>query len=107
MAPRTRHARPSSRSWDPVAAWYAGWVGANGSDHHRTLAIPALLDLLGPRRGEHILDLGCGPGVLAPHLARAHARYTGIDASPKLIAFARRHHAANGRFVLGDVTKLR
>ena len=107
MAPRKRHARPSSRSWDPVAAWYAGWVGANGSDHHRMLAIPALLDMLAPRRGEHILDLGCGPGVLAPHVARAHARYTGIDASPKLIAFARRHHAASGRFVLGDVTKLR
>jgi SAM-dependent methyltransferase len=107
MAPRKRHARPSSRSWDPVAEWYTGWVGANGSNHHRQLAIPALLDLLRPRRGERILDLGCGPGVLATHIARAGAHYTGIDASPRLLAFARRHHEAHGEFILGDVTRPR
>jgi len=107
MAPRKRHARPSSRSWDPVAAWYTGWVGANGSNHHRQLAIPTLLGLLQPRRDERILDLGCGPGVLAADIARAGAHYTGIDASPRLLAFARRHHRARGEFLLGDVTRLR
>ena len=35
-----------STTWDPVAAWYYGWVGATGSKHHRRLAIPALLELL-------------------------------------------------------------
>ena len=106
MAPRKRHARSSSRSWDPVAAWYTGWVGADGSDHHRQLAIPAALDLLQPGRGEHILDLGCGPGVLASEVMRAGAHYTGVDASPKLLAFARRHHGGNASFILGDVTRL-
>ena len=107
MAPRKRHARPSSRSWDPVAGWYSGWVGANGSDHHRKLAIPSLLDLLQPRPDEHILDLGCGPGVLATHIARVGARYTGIDASSRLLSFARRHHQNRGEFMLGDATRLR
>ena len=74
MAPRKRHARPSSRSWDPVAAWYTGWVGPNGSDHHRELAIPALLTLLEVRRGERVLDLGCGPGVLAADIAATLAQ---------------------------------
>lgn len=106
MAPRKRHARPASRSWDPVADWYTGWVGPRGSEHHRRLAIPALLDLLQPSRGEHILDLGCGPGVIVPSIARLGARYTGIDSSPKLVAFARRHHRAHGRFILGDATAL-
>lgn len=106
MAPRKHHARPASRSWDPVAAWYTGWVGADGSDHHRRLAIPTLLSLLQPAPGEEILDLGCGPGVLAPAVARSGARYTGVDKSPKLLAFARRHHGAAGRFLLGDATAL-
>jgi SAM-dependent methyltransferase len=105
MAPRKRHARPSSRSWDPVAAWYTGWVGPNGSDHHRELAIPALLALLEVRRGERVLDLGCGPGVLAADIPRAGAHYMGVDASAKLLAFARRHHGRQGSFILGDVTR--
>lgn len=107
MAPRKRHARPASRSWDPVAAWYTGWAGANGSDHHRKLAFPAVIDLLAPQRAEQILDLGCGPGAFAAEVHRTGARYTGIDASPKLLAFARRHHGAHGTFVLGDVTRIR
>jgi SAM-dependent methyltransferase len=107
MAPRKNQAQPSgSHSWDPVADWYAGWVGPEGSEHHRRLAIPALLELLQPAPGEHVLDVGCGPGVLAPHVAGAGARYTGVDASRKLIAFARRHHGAHGRFVTGDATRL-
>ena len=108
MAPRKNQAQPSgSASWDPVADWYAGWVGPEGSEHHRRLAIPALLDLLRPAAGEHVLDVGCGPGVLAPRIASAGTRYTGVDASRRLIAFARRHHGAQGRFVVGDATRLR
>lgn len=106
MAPRKNHAQSSSSSWDPVADWYAGWVGAEGSEHHRRLAIPALLELLDPAPGERILDIGCGPGVLAPRIAQLGARYTGVDASRKLVAFARRHHGACGRFLLGDATRL-
>jgi len=106
MAPIQRPARPASRSWDPVAGWYAGWAGAQGSEHHRRLAIPAVLELLEPVAGERILDVGCGPGALASHVTRAGAHYTGIDASRKLLAIARRHHGARGDFVLGDATRL-
>jgi SAM-dependent methyltransferase len=106
MAPRKNQPRAAGRGWDPVADWYTGWVGAEGSEHHRALAIPVLLDLLHPAPGEQVLDLGCGPGVLAPHVAAAGARYTGVDASPRLIRFARRHHGAHGRFFVGDATRL-
>ena len=106
MASRKHRSRSSSRSWDPVAAWYAGWVGADGSDHHRRLAIPTILDLLAIQRGDHVIDLGCGPGVLAPPVAQAGARYTGVDTSPKLLAFARRHHGRIARFIEADATAL-
>ena len=102
-------ARPRPRvptSWDPIADWYIGWVGEEGSKHHRHVAVPALLELLVPQPGEQVLDVGCGPGVLAPPIAEAGARYTGVDASEQLIGYARRHHADQGRFLVGDARRL-
>ncbi len=106
-----RRDRPPKQSggpsgWDPVADWYKGWVGEGGSEHHRRLAIPAVLDLLLPQPGEKIIDIGAGPGVLAPFIAEAQARYTGVDVSPKLLEFARKHHGNRARFLLGDARKL-
>src|SRR3712207_3001583 len=94
------------RGWDPVADWYKGWVGEGGSEHHRKLAIPAVLELLDPQQGEDIIDIGAGPGVLAPFIVEAQARYTGVDVSSKLIQFARQHHGNRARFLLGDARKL-
>jgi SAM-dependent methyltransferase len=96
----------SSRSWDPVADWYIGWVGAKGSDHHRTLAIPATMDLLGDIRGRHVLDIGCGTGAVAAHVSRRGGQYTGVDKSRRLVDFARRHHGTGGRVIHGDATRL-
>jgi SAM-dependent methyltransferase len=95
-------------SWDRVATWYDGWVGDHGSAYHRQLAIPAVLDLLQPQPDEAILDVGGGQGVLAPHLVEAGARVTVVDASPRLIAAAKRRHARlrGARFLVGDARRL-
>jgi SAM-dependent methyltransferase len=98
--------RPTDTSWDRVAGWYDGWVGNRGSLYHRALAIPAVLDLLHPNPNESILDIGSGQGVLAPHVARTGARYTGIDASERMIGLARRRHGHFGRFLVGDAARL-
>ncbi len=103
---RIKRKSPIATSWDPVAAWYDGWVGQAGSKYHRTLAIPALLDVLDPRPGERIIDIGAGQGVLAPYIANAHAHYTGVDASPKLLQLARKHHRQHGTFLQGDARGL-
>lgn len=76
--------RNSYTSWEPLADWYDGWMGKDGGKHHRMLALPALLDLLEVQPGEKVLDVGAGQGVLAPHIARAHACYTGVDASQSI-----------------------
>lgn len=93
-------------SWEPVARWYRGWSGPDGSYHHRELAIPAVLSLMELQPGQQLLDLGAGAGVLAPFVARAGAAYTGIDLSETLIRTARRTHGAHGRFLVGDVRTL-
>ncbi len=49
------------------------------------------LDALRPRRGEHILDAGCGPGLLLQALAAGVGRdgqVTGLDSDPAMLALA-------------------
>jgi SAM-dependent methyltransferase len=105
--PNRAHVPRSSRSWDAVAHWYVGWAGTNGSRHHKALAIPLALELLDLRPGEALVDLGCGPGVMAPALAKAGASLTGFDLSPRLIATARSSHGKRGSFHVADVTRLK
>lgn len=97
-----RGSPPPSTSWDRVAGWYDGWVGDRGSRYHRALAIPAILELLDAKVGEEILDIGAGQGVLAPYIVDTGARYTGVDASARLIAAGRRRHGRLGRLIVGD-----
>ncbi len=49
----------------------------------------AVIDLLEPKAGEKILDLGCGTGALAKELARAGCSVVGTDASPEMVEAAR------------------
>ncbi len=64
-------------------------------DHYQqhTGFVPILgapvLELLAPKPGEHILDLGCGDGALTEKLVAAGAEVIGVDASEAMIAGAR------------------
>ncbi|HEV2817312.1 MAG TPA: methyltransferase domain-containing protein [Allosphingosinicella sp.] len=64
------------------------------ADYARNAAfVPALGDavvqLLAPRPGELILDVGCGDGVLTERIAAAGARVIGLDSSPEMVEAAR------------------
>ena len=84
----------TQRAFDGVAGGYDRSNAANPllcamrARVHRTLAavVPA---------GAHLLDLGCGPGTDAAHLASQGYRVTAIDWSPAMVEEAGRHvHAA-------------
>lgn len=98
------HRIPSG--WNEVANWYDGWVGENGSNFHREVAIPAILDLLTPHPGQRVLDIGAGTGVLAKPIHEAGAAYTGVEIAPQLIHRAQQYHGAYGQFIRGDARKL-
>jgi ubiquinone/menaquinone biosynthesis C-methylase UbiE len=100
-----RQPRTARTSWDHLTTWYDGWVGSSGSDHHRQLAIPTVLDLLALRPGERLLDLGCGQGALAAAVERLGVSYTGVDISERMLQRGRRMHR-KATFVHGDATDL-
>lgn len=71
----------ASQTWDPSAYNHnAGFVSQLGA---------GVIELLAPRAGERILDLGCGEGALAEVLQNAGCKVIGVDASPELVAAAR------------------
>ena len=67
--------------------WNAGTYVRNAG-FVAELGMPAL-DLLAPRPGERILDLGCGDGALTLALAERGAEVIGVDASADMVAAAR------------------
>ena len=62
-----------------------------------------LLNLLEPKPGEKILDLGCGTGHLTNLIAASGADVTGIDMSSQMIDDARKNYH-NLKFLIGDAT---
>lgn len=64
-----------------------------------------LVDLLDPRPGERIADVGCGTGALAREIADAGSDVIGIDRAPGMVARARDAHP-DLPFVRGDAEAL-
>jgi trans-aconitate methyltransferase len=65
-----------------------------------------VVDLLDPRPGERVLDVGCGTGHLTAEIARRGAITLGIDASTDMIDEARRAHPGLA-FEVADATTWR
>lgn len=70
----------------------------------------AALELLGPRPGERVLDIGCGFGDTTERIAGLvgpEGEAMGVDAAPRFIEFAERESAARGltntRYAVADV----
>jgi len=66
----------------------------------------SLLELLQPRAGERILDIGCGTGQLTAEIARSGAQVIGLDKSSEMLSEARRNFAGL-RFEQGDASDFR
>src|SRR5215475_3833746 len=65
-----------------------------------------LVDLLEPKKGERILDLGCGTGVLTAEIAGRGAQVLGIDRSAEMIEQAKSKFPAL-KFDVMDATQLK
>ena len=71
----------TEQTWDPASyARNARFVSDLGSP---------VLELLAPQRGERILDLGCGDGVLTKKLADLGCEVVAVDSSAPQVEAAR------------------
>ena len=73
--------KPTPQTWDPERyERHARFVSELGRP---------VVELLAPRPGEHILDVGCGDGVLTATLVAMGCHVVGIDGSPAQVEAAR------------------
>lgn len=66
----------------------------------------SVIELLQPRAGEKILDVGCGTGQLTAEIADSGALIVGLDNSEEMLRHARQNYPAVS-FVLADASSFR
>jgi ubiquinone/menaquinone biosynthesis C-methylase UbiE len=74
-------------AWNANAAFWDERMG-EGNDFFTLLEWPAILRLLNPKPGQHILDIATGNGLTARRLAALGATVTAFDFSEELIKLA-------------------
>src|SRR5579864_2810318 len=82
--------------FDRIAPVYDSWAGGQ---HGRVAA--RLVELAAPAKGEHVLDVGTGTGLVA-HLVAPRVNpgsVIGIDLSPQMLAIARSKQSKNIQFL--------
>jgi SAM-dependent methyltransferase len=70
-----------------------------GAEHIRSVYVR---DFVRPKEGDRVLDIGCGPADILPHLPRVD--YFGFDISPRYIDSARKRFGERGRFFCENVS---
>ena len=92
-------------SWEGASRWYTGLLGDKGHYYHDHVVLPGVLRLLGLKKGDSLLDLACGNGILSKKISE-DIFYTGVDISPSLIKTALGGtRVKNREFLVGDVSK--
>ncbi|SDD69302.1 class I SAM-dependent methyltransferase [Rhodospira trueperi] len=88
---------------EELPAAYARWRDSRLGRITDSLEHDLILDRVGAAPGLRILDVGCGDGLLAMALAGQGAHVTGLDASPRMIAAARKRPAPQRGGVSFDI----
>lgn len=82
------HLRKRTREiWERNAAYWDETIG-DGDDLHRQLVLPAVEGLLRPAAEERMLDIACGNGALARHLAALGVHVVACDFAETFVARA-------------------
>ena len=75
------------RAWQGVVRLYEDYFGKLTAQ-----SIQPMLDAVGVRTGDEVLDIATGPGYIAAAAAKRGAKVTGLDFSSEMIAEATRLH---------------
>ncbi len=94
-----------STSWGRAAKWYEKLLGEEGT-YQRDVILPNILRVLAIKKGEKVLDLGCGPGFFSVTFAKLGAKVIGADVSKAMIDVARENSPAEIHYYISPSDKL-
>lgn len=100
-----RPPRAHETSWEGVARWYGKHLEKEDT-FQEAVVFPGAERLLSPASGKRYLDIACGEGSFARHLTRRPGvAVFGFDASPSLVARAKKLGARGAEFIVADAQK--
>ncbi len=76
-------------SWGGEADWYSEHL-AQDDTYHAKVILPNLLRIIDPKKGQNVLEIGCGEGFFARELAHVGASVTACDIAPELIEIGKK-----------------
>lgn len=75
-------------SWGKVADWYNDLLEEKEGTFQKEVILPNLARLLDIKKGETVLDLGCGTGFFSREFSKMGAKVIGVDVGSELIEIA-------------------
>jgi len=82
-------ATPNHHAHYPGFAGVGGFLAALSFTVGRTADADLAIRLTGVGRGDHVVDVGCGPGVAVRRAAASAASVVGVDPAPVMLRVAR------------------
>jgi ubiquinone/menaquinone biosynthesis C-methylase UbiE len=101
--PEASDSSQTARQYDVMAADYSTDNADNATNAYYER--PATIALIGDVHGLHVLDAGCGAGLLAWWLLDNGASVTAMDVSPVMAALASRTLGDRATVVVADLAK--
>jgi ubiquinone/menaquinone biosynthesis C-methylase UbiE len=98
--------KPAATEWGGVADWYDQLVGEAGSEYQREVVHPGVLRLLDLKKGQRVLDVACGQGVLCRLLHEQGIEAVGVDSAAAMLHLARKRSDPAIPFYSGDARDL-
>lgn len=95
-----------STSWGKVSNWYNNLLEKNEGTYQKILILPNILRLLQIKRGEVILDLGCGQGFFSREFAKDGAKVIATDISEELIEIAQKYKSKDIEYYVSSADDL-
>lgn len=98
--------KENKTSWSEDASWYDALLEEGKDTYQKELILPNLSRLLDIKKGERVLDVGCGQGYFSRAVSKEGAVVVGVDISRELISLARTHGGENIQYIVGSAEKL-
>jgi ubiquinone/menaquinone biosynthesis C-methylase UbiE len=77
-------------SWGKSADWYDKML-SNDDTFQNKVILPNLIRLMDLKKGEQVLDVGCGSGFFSKVFSEAGAKVTGVDVGEELLKIAKQN----------------